>query len=129
MEAHFQQVTEWLLFGGIDFDFLCESLLPELCPKGGAPLKVGEMTYDAVIVPGCETLRSTTLERLEAFRQAGGRLIFLAEAPTLENGQLFPGAEKHCGNEAYMWPWSERCCWMPCPHCVRWNFGMLPADR
>ena len=88
MEAHFQQVTEWLLFGGIDFDFLCESLLPELCPTGGAPLKVGEMTYDAVIVPGCETLRSTTLERLEAFRQAGGRLIFLAEAPTLENGAL-----------------------------------------
>lgn len=39
------------------------------------------MAYDAVVVPGCETLRSTTLERLEAFQRAGGRLIFLGDAP------------------------------------------------
>ena len=43
------------------------------------------MAYDAVIVPGCETLRSTTLERLEAFHAAGGRLIFLGEEPELED--------------------------------------------
>ena len=43
------------------------------------------MEYDVVIVPGCETLRSSTLERLEAFRNAGGRLIFLGNAPELEN--------------------------------------------
>ena len=28
-------------------------------------------------------LRATTLERLEAFRAAGGQLIFLGKAPTL----------------------------------------------
>ena len=85
MDEHFQKVTEWLLTGGIDFDFISESLLPEQCAQGGAPLQVGEMAYDAIVVPGCETLRSTTLERLEAFRAAGGRLIFLGDAPTLEN--------------------------------------------
>ena len=71
--------------GMIDFDFLSESLLPLLCEKGGAPLQAGEMRYETIVVPACETLRSTTLERLEAFRAAGGRLIFLGKAPTLEN--------------------------------------------
>ena len=33
---------------------------------GGAPLSVGCMDYDIVLVPACETLRASTLERLEA---------------------------------------------------------------
>ncbi|MBQ3537940.1 MAG: hypothetical protein IJA39_05090, partial [Clostridia bacterium] len=79
----FYNITNWLLEGSIDFNFISESLLPALCEKGSAPLKVGRMEYDAVIVPGCETLRATTLERLEAFRNAGGKLIFMGDAPTL----------------------------------------------
>ena len=86
MDEKFLNVTEWLLKGSIDFNFISESLLPELCESGSAPLKVGKMEYDAVIVPDCETLRSTTLERLEAFRKAGGKLIFMGNAPSLEDG-------------------------------------------
>ncbi len=86
MDEKFLNVTEWLLKGSIDFNFISESLLPELCESGSAPLKVGKMEYDAVIVPDCETLRSTTLERLEAFRKAGGKLIFMGTAPFLEDG-------------------------------------------
>ena len=81
LDRDFQDLTDWLLNGGLDFDFISESLLPIQCEKGGAPLQVGEMAYDAVIVPGCETLRASTLERLEAFRDMGGKLIFLGEAP------------------------------------------------
>ena len=87
LDELFQNVTEWMLLGNVDFDFLCESQLPALCDKGANPLKVGEMAYDAVIVPGCETLRSTTLERLEAFANAGGRLIFIGNAPQYENAR------------------------------------------
>ena len=39
------------------------------------------MEYATIFVPGCETSRSSTLARLEAFKNAGGRLIFLGEAP------------------------------------------------
>ena len=39
------------------------------------------MEYDAIVVPACETLRSTTLERLEEFKNNGGKLIFLGAAP------------------------------------------------
>ena len=81
MDKRFADVTSWLLTGSIDFDFICESTLPALCEKGTAPFPVGKMQYDAVVVPACETLRSTTLERLEAFRAAGGKLIFMGDAP------------------------------------------------
>jgi hypothetical protein len=83
MEEHFASLTETLLFGAVDFDFICESRLPQLCEKGGSPLKVGEMSYDAVIVPACQTLRKTTLERLNSFRSEGGSLIFLGQCPSL----------------------------------------------
>ncbi len=85
MDKNFKDVTDWLLSGSIDFDFICESTLPELCEKGTAPFPVGAMQYDAVIVPACETLRSTTLTRLEAFRAAGGKLIFMGAAPKYED--------------------------------------------
>ncbi len=81
MDQNFQNLTDWLLHGSIDFDFICESLLPDQCKAGGAPLQVGCMAYDTILVPNCQTLRSTTLERLEAFRAAGGRLIFIGDAP------------------------------------------------
>ena len=38
-------------------------------------------SYDAVVVPECETLRASTLERLEKFRDQGGRLIFMGKCP------------------------------------------------
>ncbi|PWT73150.1 MAG: hypothetical protein C5B60_08590 [Chloroflexi bacterium] len=83
-ETAFTQLTEWLLFGQIDFDFIAESLLPDLCPApASAPLTVGECAYTVVIVPSLRTIRSTTLERLEAFHAAGGLLIFAGEVPSL----------------------------------------------
>ena len=87
LESNFANITEWLIRGNIDFDFICESTLPDFCLKGGNPLAVGKMAYEAVVVPACETLRSTTLERLEAFADAGGKLIFMGDAPAFENAE------------------------------------------
>ncbi|MFO7821182.1 MAG: glycosyl hydrolase [Lentisphaeria bacterium] len=83
-EYTFRQMTEWLLFGLVDFDYLCESLLPELSkPRQTTSFQVGTMAYDTVIVPPMRTIRSTTLDRLEAFVDAGGELLFVGEIPTL----------------------------------------------
>ncbi len=87
LNGNFENVTEWLLRGNIDFDYICESTFPVQCEKGGAPLQVGEMAYDVVIVPECETLRSTTLDRLEAFQAAGGKLVFMGDAPKYEDAK------------------------------------------
>ena len=83
MNRQFSDLTDWLVKGSIDFDFLSESLLPALCPVSSNPLRVGNMAYDVIVVPGCTTLRKSTLERLSAFRAAGGTLFFLGKIPTL----------------------------------------------
>ena len=105
MDSRFRDLTAWLLRGLIDFDFISESLLPEQCPadfepRGGFP--VGEMRYEAVLVPPVETLRTTTIERLRRFASEGGRVIFLGGASALADavpnalpGRLYAVGE-HC---------------------------------
>ncbi len=87
MDAAFQNMSEWLLLGLIDYNYISESLLPDQCPNASAPLSVGKMNYDVILVPDCETLRSTTVERLEAFQAAGGKLIFAGKIPHLVDAQ------------------------------------------
>ena len=81
MEQQFSHLAETLLFGNIDFDYLCEAQLPEQCPLPAYPLPVGQMSYHTIIVPPLRTLRSTTLERLDAFQAQGGRLIWIGDCP------------------------------------------------
>lgn len=86
METNFQNITSWLLFANLDFDYICESLLPQQYDASAidadSRLHVGKMAYRTVIVPACETLRSSTVRILAAFRKNGGRLIFLGSCPT-----------------------------------------------
>ena len=82
IEGNFRSVVEWLLFAQLDFDFISESLLPE--QFGGVEdkkLKVGEMKYKTVVVPGLETIRKSTLDALEKFKAAGGTVIVMGDMP------------------------------------------------
>ena len=94
MEHQFDELCRTLLFGGIDFDYIDEAELPALCEKGGCPLKVGEMKYDAVLVPGVDTLRSSTLNRLNDFMSEGGRLIFLGGCPAYVDAESSDAAKE-----------------------------------
>lgn len=84
MDANFSRLLEWMLYGCLDFDFICESQLPKLnqideITKDVFP--VGEMKYQVILVPNCVTLRSSTFERLKAFEEQGGTVIFTGETP------------------------------------------------
>lgn len=81
MDENFKNMIDWLLQGTVDFDFICESLLPEQCGEIGTRLSVGQMSYSTVIVPACENLRRTTVDILKKFVAAGGKVIFAGEAP------------------------------------------------
>ncbi len=84
LDSAFDSVTKWLLYGSVDFDYICESLLPSQCESDvGVPMKVGSMEYDVIVVPGCETMRTTTYERLLSFVGNGGKVIFLGNPPKL----------------------------------------------
>ena len=70
-EREFRELPEWLLFGGIDFDYICERI------------GTGKMRYDAILVPNLRTIRSTRLSYLESFAKSGGTVIFAGAVPTL----------------------------------------------
>lgn len=82
IENNFQGITQWLLMGLIDFDFISESLLPNLIKKPITnTIEIGEMKYDAIVIPGCITLREDTIDYLEKFYECGGKIIFVGSIP------------------------------------------------
>lgn len=81
LENEFFNITDWLVRNNLDFDYLCEANLPELYSETEEGFKVGNMTYDVVVVPGCRNIRSTTLEYLKKFASKGGRLVLIGDAP------------------------------------------------
>jgi hypothetical protein len=88
LENRFQDLARWLIHGTIDFDYICEALLPSQCPQlPGKQFTVGAMAYDVIILPSLATLRSTTRDRLLAFQAAGGHVIIAGDAPTLVDAQ------------------------------------------
>lgn len=93
-DEDFENLISWMLYGLLDFDFISESLLPELCSDGKFPLEVGEMSYETIIVPNCRTMRKTTLKRLQDFRAAGGRVIFMGDVPSYIDALPSDGAVK-----------------------------------
>lgn len=79
----FGDLTNWLLHGLIDFDFISESLLPGQVGRKASKRKlaVGECEYDVVILPNLKTIRSTTLKILRDFSKAGGSVIVAGSSP------------------------------------------------
>ncbi|MCD7806416.1 MAG: hypothetical protein LUH19_03635 [Lachnospiraceae bacterium] len=82
LEEDFQKLTEWLLTGGLDFDYISESLLEELGSNPAAGKFVcGKGTYDVILVPDCITLRENTWKRLKQFADCGGTVLFVGDVP------------------------------------------------
>lgn len=98
MDNDFENLTNWLLYGTLDFDYLSESLLFEQCMnfmnQPTNKLFVGEMEYTTVIVPNMETIRSTTLDILEKFHEYGGKVLFIGKVPHLVDAKESKRAKK-----------------------------------
>jgi hypothetical protein len=87
-----QAFASWLIYGQMDYDYLCEASLPRLQRDEGRKFRVGAMAYDVVVVPQLRTIRSTTLERLERFADAGGTVVFAGDPPKFVDAQPSPRA-------------------------------------
>lgn len=81
LQENFNNIINWLLFGLIDFDFISEALLSDIGSVECGKLKAGQMQYSSIVVPGCITMRRSTLELLKDFRNNGGQLIFFGGYP------------------------------------------------
>lgn len=108
-EKQFAELPQWLLGNLLDFNYVSEGLLPT--QSGGkansAGFTVGHMRYDVVVVPALRTIRSTTLDRLEAFVARGGTLVFAGEIPSLVDAQPSDRAQRLAAR-AIVCPWDER---------------------
>lgn len=95
LEALFQESIEWLLFNQLDFDYVSESLLPDLYHESeDCRFSVGAMDYQVILVPGLMTIRSTTLKALEQFAEKGGKVIFIGQVPSYVDGLAADRAER-----------------------------------
>ncbi len=81
LQKRFYEILNWLIFGSLDYDLICESLLPGQFGGTDGGFTVGEMKYGAVVVPSLITIRSTTLAALEQFAESGGKVIFMGGVP------------------------------------------------
>lgn len=82
LEETFRSVFHGLCGAQIDFDYGDEEMVGRLGQVGEGPtLRVGAAAYRTVVVAGMTTIRSSTLDLLNAFAAAGGRVIFAGPPP------------------------------------------------
>jgi|GEM_PF-6537298 len=87
LETDLTNITDWLLFGQIDFNFISEELLSDLYVKTSEKtFHVGHMIYDVVLIPNCKSLRSHTVNALACFAKHGGKVVFAGELPEYIDG-------------------------------------------
>ena len=80
MDERFHALCRTLLTGGIDFDYIAESLIPDM--------GCSALTYDTIIAADCITLRPTTIDFLKKFAERGGRFIIMGELPSMSGGEV-----------------------------------------
>jgi hypothetical protein len=86
LELDFNVLTDLLLRLHYDFDYLDEDELVQAGLSEGG-LRVGDETYELVILPPMTHIRLDSLEKLEAFVQRGGRLLGTVLLPTRAFGE------------------------------------------
>ena len=85
-EVRYQQLFHMLTDNHVDFDYGEEQIMRDKWSlttdeQGKALLKIGNATYRTVLVTNMLTIRPTTLAILQAFKDAGGQVIFAGELP------------------------------------------------
>ncbi len=106
LDERFENFISWMIFNTLDFDYICESLLKDQFGGVKDGFNVGEMKYDVVVVPGCETLRSSTVKALEEFADNGGKVIFMGDVATLQDAEK-SDAPKRLSEKCQKIGWSK----------------------
>lgn len=98
LEKTYAQIFHSLSGAQIDFDYGDEEMIGRLGRvenvPGGPVLWVGEASYKVVIAAGMTTMRSSTVRLLEAFVQAGGKVIFAGPAPAFVDANASDAANE-----------------------------------
>lgn len=75
LERDFACTFHALTDGGVDFDYVDEDILSRYGKVEANTLKVGSAAYSTVVVSGLITIRKSTLDFLNRFAAAGGKVV------------------------------------------------------
>jgi len=90
LEKDFDSLLHWLLDEHVDFDYGDEALMATLgsVETGDEPLlKINQGAYSVVLVPPMDTIRTSTLDLLRQFAEAGGTVVFAGDVPAYVDAQ------------------------------------------
>ncbi|MHC4636543.1 MAG: glycosyl hydrolase [Planctomycetota bacterium] len=83
----FQNFVVDLAKAQVEYDIGCEDIIARHGSVEESLLKIGQMKYDIVVLPPLtENLNSRTMELLEVYAKAGGKVLCCGEPPTLIDG-------------------------------------------
>ena len=87
LDGYLSSLLRTLLSIHVDFDLGDEILMAKYGGVKDGKLRIGSMSYDAVILPPCITLDENTVSMLKEFISSGGKLIAISPTPFLVNGR------------------------------------------
>ena len=100
LQENFENIINWLLFSNFDFDFISESMVPELHEGSeGNYTQIGNMKYEVLIVPELITIRERTISLLKGHMEKGGKVIFLGNLPKIIDGDCNKKFNYSCFNQ------------------------------
>lgn len=109
IERKYRELFFWLAESHLDFDYGDEEMMGRLSSvekdEAGRPvLRVGKATYRTVILGGMTTVRSSTIQVLQSFRQAGGCVIFAGDVPKYVDA-IISSAPSNFAGSCVQSPW------------------------
>ena len=87
LDASIKDTIAKLLGAQLTFDLGDEQLLEENGSVDGGKISIGQMSYKAVVIPEMFTMRPSTLDKLEKFAAAGGKIVLVGDAPKFLDGE------------------------------------------
>ncbi len=85
--GQFQKMVVDFAKAQVEYDIGCENIIADHGAVEGARLRVGNRRYETVVLgPLTENLNGKTMELLEGFVEAGGKVLCCGEPPSLVDG-------------------------------------------
>ena len=112
LETAYRDLFQWLQGSQTDFDYGDEDHIARhgkviAQPGKSAEFQLGKMSYRVIVVPQMTTIRSTTLDQLDAFIKAGGHVIVTEPVPRFVDALQSNRVEEMSGGAVLKTPFEQ----------------------
>ena len=112
LETAYRDLFHWLQGSQTDFDYGDEDHIARhgrVIAQPGKPtqFQLGKMAYRVIVVPQMTTIRSTTLDQLDAFIKAGGHVIVTEPVPRFVDALQSNRVEEMSGGAVLKTPFEQ----------------------